>query len=95
MHSNDALLVQIVGAGVFTVHIRRSESEVIASEYSFELTIPGNAMVRMKLDDVRYLSQLVRLIAHEIHHDGHASEIDRMWIQKLASESQVDLPADR
>lgn len=94
MHSNDALLVQIVGAGEFTVHIRRSESGVIASKYSFELTIPGNAMVRMKLDDLRYLSQLMRLIALEIHHDGHASEIDRMWIQKLASESKGDPPGD-
>ncbi len=90
MTSGDVSPVQTVGAGVFMVRIRRSEATRGDIEYLFELTVAMNRPVTLKLDDVRHLSQIVRLIAREVQHDGHAPHADREWIQKLVGNQQVD-----
>jgi hypothetical protein len=42
----------------------------------------GIVSVTLKFEDVKHLSQLLRLIATEVQHDGHAIQADREWIQK-------------
>lgn len=72
------------------VRIRRSETTTGETEYLFELTISANPQVTLKLDDVKHLTQLLRLIAIEVQHDGHSPHADREWIQNLAVNQPVD-----
>jgi hypothetical protein len=95
MTSGDVSPVQTVGAGVFMVRIHRSEATRGDIEYLFELTIETNRPVTLKLDDVKHLTQLLRLIATEVQHDGHASRADREWIQKLVGNQPVESSAIR
>lgn len=90
MTSRDVSPVQTVGSGVFMVRIRRSEATSGETEYLFELTVSSNPPVTLKLDDVKHLTQLLRLIAIEVQHDGHASRADRKWIQKLVGNQPVE-----
>ena len=83
MPSKDVSPVQTVGAGLFLARIQRSKTTAGDSEYLVELNVSSNVSVTLKFEDVKHLSQLLRLIATEVQHDGHAIQADREWIQRV------------